>query len=87
MFCIFFSVFKRLTQIRDDEEIRKRLGDNIPSVSEIGKKMSLTFVNQHYSYTGAKPLSNQLIEVGGIHIKEPKPIPEVCNLSRLCYQY
>lgn len=63
--------------MRDNEENRKRFGDDIPSVSEIGKKISFTLVNQHYSYTGAKPLSNQLIEVGGIHIKKPKPIPEV----------
>lgn len=63
--------------MRDNEALRARFGEGIPDVSEIAKNISLTIVNQHYSYTGPKPLSNQLIELGGIHIKEPKPIPEV----------
>lgn len=67
----------RFVQKRDDEEIRKRFGDGVPNVAEIGKKISLTFVNQHYSYAGPKPLSNQLIEIGGMHIKPLKPIPQV----------
>lgn len=67
----------RIFQNRDNEEIRKRLGDDIPDVAEIAKNMSLTLVNQHYSYSGPKPLSNQLIEVGGIHLLPPKRLPEV----------
>lgn len=78
MIAIFFLHSNRLIQKRDNEEIRKHFGDDIPSVADIAQKISLTFVNQHYSYAGPKPLSNQLIEVGGIHMKEPKPIPEVC---------
>lgn len=76
---IHFSTYRnfRLFQLRDNEEIRKRFGDGIPDVAEIAKNMSLMFVNQHYSYTGPKPLSNQLIEVGGIHITSEKPLPEV----------
>lgn len=67
----------RFIQRRDNQELRKRFGDDIPDVAEIAKKISLTFVNQHYSYTGPKPLSNQLIEIGGIHIRPEKPIPQV----------
>lgn len=63
--------------MRDNEEIRKRLGDDIPDVAEIAKNMSLMFVNQHFSYAGPKPLSNQLIEVSGIHIEPEKSLPEV----------
>lgn len=70
-------VFCRLFQIRDNQELRKRLGDDIPDVAEIAKNISLTFVNQHYSFSGPRPLSNRLIEVGGIHITPSKPLPEV----------
>lgn len=72
-----FDISIRFIQRRDNQELRQRFGDNIPDVAEIAKKISLTFVNQHYSYTGPKPLSNQLIEIGGIHIKPDKPIPQV----------
>lgn len=63
--------------MRDDEELRKRFGNDIPNVAEIGQRISLTFVNQHYSYAGSKPLSQQLVEIGGIHIKPAKAIPQV----------
>lgn len=66
--------------MRDNQVLRERFGDDIPDVAEIAKKISLTFVNQHYSYSGPRPLSNQLVELGGIHIREPKPIPEVSRM-------
>ncbi|XP_031623771.1 UDP-glucuronosyltransferase 2C1-like [Contarinia nasturtii] len=66
----------KFIQMRDNEEIHKRFGNDIPDVAEIGKRISLTFVNQHYSYAGPKAYSNQLIEIGGLHIKPSKPIPQ-----------
>lgn len=70
-------MFHRLIQIRDNKEIQQRLGDNIPDVAEIAKNISLIFVNQHYSYAGPKPSSNQIVEVSGIHLGKPKSIPQV----------
>jgi len=32
-------------------------------------------VNQHFSLSGPKPLPPNIIEVGGVHIKPPKPLP------------
>lgn len=63
--------------MRDNQELRKRFGDDIPDVAEIAKNISLMLVNQHYSFSGPKPLSTQLIEVSGIHIQPEKPLPEV----------
>lgn len=34
----------------------------------------MIFVNSHYSFTGVKPNSPAVIELGGIHIKESKPL-------------
>lgn len=73
--------------MRDNEELRKRFGDDIPDVAKIAKKISLTFVNQHYSYAGPKPLSNQLIEIGGLHIKPEKPIPQVSSCVFPIFHY
>lgn len=57
--------------------LKQIFGDRIPSVSDLKKETSLMFVNSHYSLSGVRPLSPAVIEVGGIHIKEPKPIREV----------
>lgn len=54
--------------------LREQFGPDIPPVSELIKTTSLMFVNQHYSLSGARPLSRAVIELGGIHIKDPNPI-------------
>lgn len=45
---------------------------------------SLVFVNTHFSLTAARPLVPGVIELGGIHIKESKPLN---NVSRIHYLY
>lgn len=61
----------------DNVILRRRFGDNMPPVAEISKKVSLILVNTHYSLSGPRALSPKVIEVGGVHIKEPKAIDEV----------
>lgn len=67
----------RFIQKRDNQELRNRFGLDLPDVDQISKNTSVIFVNQHYSYAGPKPLSIQVVEVGGIHLLPPKPISQV----------
>lgn len=60
-----------------NELLRKQFGDSIPPISELIKQTSMMFVNQHYSLSGSKPLSQAVVELGGIHIGKPKPIDPV----------
>lgn len=60
-----------------DKILKEVFGDKIPSVTDLRKKTSLMFVNSHYSLSGVRPLSPSVIELGGIHIKEPKPLQSV----------
>lgn len=48
----------------------------MPHVSELVKQTSMFFVNSHYSLTGAKPNAPTVVELGGIHIKEAKPLDD-----------
>lgn len=57
--------------------IKKHIGEDVPDVRELAKKTSMFFVNQHYSLGGTKPLVPSVIELGGIHIKDQKPLDEV----------
>lgn len=60
-----------------DTILKQYFGDDVPSVDELVANTSLLFVNTHYSLSGSKPQSPALIEVGGIHIQEPKPLKPV----------
>lgn len=76
----FFSteLYNRLFHRSHADEILKQyLGNDVPSVDELVANTSMLFVNTHYSLSGAKPQSPALIEIGGVHIQDPKPLQPV----------
>lgn len=74
---LLFSLHRHLADPAADRILKEAFGATVPSVTELAKKTSMIFVNQHYSLSGVKPLSPAVVELGGIHIKEAKPIDEV----------
>lgn len=69
-------LFRFITQNNDNKLLREKFPD-LPDVANIANNISLVLINQHYSMSGPKPLSNQVIEIGGVHIKSAKPLPKV----------
>ncbi len=61
----------------DNAILRRKFGNDMPSVADISKQMSLLLSNTHYSLSGPRELPPKVVEVGGVHIKEPKAIDEV----------
>lgn len=63
-------------QIKDNERLRKRFGSDLPDLRDLSDSTSLIFVNQHFSFAGPRPLPPNVVEIGGIHIKEsPQSLP------------
>jgi len=57
---------------------REALNDStIPSLDEILKNSSLTLSNSHISLAGARPYLPDIVEVGGMHMRQAKPLPKV----------
>lgn len=46
----------------------------MPHLRELVKETSVIFVNSHFSFAGTRPFAPAIIELGGIHIKEAKPL-------------
>lgn len=58
-----------------DALLRKYIkDDNMPYLGEIVKNTSIILTNTHYSLSGSRPATPALVEVGGVHIKPPKPL-------------
>lgn len=57
-----------------DRVVRQYLGNDVPSTTELVKRTSALFVNQHYSLSGVKPLPSAVVELGGVHISTAKPL-------------
>lgn len=55
-----------------DASVRKFVGKDLPSVSEIVKNSSLFLVNSHFSLFQPRPFVPGIIEMGGFHVTPPK---------------
>lgn len=79
---VYMNVMYRNMAERDaDKVLRRRFGDDIPHLSDLSKKVSMMFVNQHYSLSGAKHLSPNVVELGGIHIEKTEPLDQVKRMK------
>lgn len=65
--------------MRNSNSIAKKFfGEDLPDLEEIAeRRTSLILVNSHFSTNQARPTVPNFIEVAGVHIKEPKPLPKV----------
>ncbi|XP_046661713.1 UDP-glucosyltransferase 2-like isoform X1 [Homalodisca vitripennis] len=52
------------------------LREKLPYMSEINRQTSLLFVNSHFTLSQSRPFPPNVIEVGGIHINDPRPLPQ-----------
>ena len=54
--------------------------DNLPPVWELEHKTSLVLLNTHHIISYPKPLMPNYVQVGGMHVKPPKKLPQVRNV-------
>lgn len=54
--------------------------DRVPTIKELEANVSAIFINSYMPLASPRPLSYNMIPVGGLHIKEPKALPE--NLQK-----
>ena len=68
-----------------DKLMRKNFEDpEMPYISEIeNTRTSLLLINNHESFSYAKPGMPNMLNVGGIHIEAGKPLPAVRNRTTL----
>ncbi|XP_021912895.1 UDP-glucuronosyltransferase 2C1-like [Zootermopsis nevadensis] len=50
--------------------------DKFPPVWELEYRTSLVLLNSHFSLSYPKPLSPNYVQVGGMHVKPPKKLPQ-----------
>ncbi len=60
-----------------DRLSKKYFGEGVPPVNDIVADTALVLANNHFSIDQSYPMVPNYIEVAGIHVKKPKPLPEV----------
>ncbi|CAH0388801.1 unnamed protein product [Bemisia tabaci] len=51
-------------------------GFSKPSIGDLEREMSLMLTNEHFSFTYPRPNIPAVVDVGGLQIKPPKPLPK-----------
>jgi glucuronosyltransferase len=59
----------------------KHFGHDLPPLREIARNTSLIFTNSHFSLNIPRPMVPGVIEVGGLHLGDPKQLPKVNFIS------
>jgi len=60
------------------EFVKKYFGIDVPHIKDLYHDLSLYLVNTHHSLHGIRPMTTNVIEVGGLHLKDDDPpSPEV----------
>ena len=63
---------------RIQEIVEKKLSRKLSvDLRELEQSAVLAFVNSHPAIEYPEPLAPNVIEVSGLHIREPKPLPKV----------
>lgn len=55
----------------------EHFGQDLPSISQLEKRATLALVNSNPILDSLGPLPDNVIAIGGMHIKHPKPLPKV----------
>lgn len=58
---------------------RKYFGPDVPDADTLMKNTSLLFVNGHFSVDLSRPLLPNFVNIAGIHLVPPKPLPQVVH--------
>ncbi|KAL0270116.1 UNVERIFIED_CONTAM: hypothetical protein PYX00_007626 [Menopon gallinae] len=59
-----------------DSLMRKHFGNGLPPIEKIMTNTSLVLVNHHSALAAARPYLPNMVEIGGYHVRPPKPLPE-----------
>ncbi|KAI7815685.1 UDP-glucuronosyltransferase [Rhyzopertha dominica] len=77
---VIYDAYSRMKYINDlavvDEVTRKYFGDDMPYLGELERNVSLLFVNTNPILHGARAFSPGVFELGRMHLKPKKPLPQ-----------
>lgn len=73
----FFSSYSEVFNRRYDKLLEQKFGTNLPSISEIEQRTAIALVNTNPAFDYVFPLPENVIQVGGLQVKDIKPLPKV----------
>lgn len=84
----FLNLYYEYVIQRNDYDIVKRVYPETPDLELLGRNISLILLNQYFPLTGSRIYGANIIEVGGLHIKQTQePYERVRHFYNLEFGY
>lgn len=77
MYVVSLAMYDEYSLKKSEKVMRDVLGVQEDFLYQFTKRTSVVFVNTHFSLNALTPRVPGVIDVGGIHIKDAKPLPKV----------
>lgn len=74
---LYKMIYHLFSDSPSQQLVREHFGQDIPDLAELAMNTSLLLVNSHFSLNAPRPLVPSIVEIGGLHITKPKPLPQV----------
>jgi len=59
-------------------KVKENFGIDLAHINELYNDVSLYLINSHHSLNGIRPMTTNMIEVAGLHLRDDDPLVPVC---------
>lgn len=73
---LYKAMYRFLSNSPSQKLVCQYFGQDTPDLAELARNTSLLLVNSHFSLNSPRPLVPGVVEIGGMHIPRPKPLPQ-----------
>ncbi|KAJ9591509.1 hypothetical protein L9F63_001946, partial [Diploptera punctata] len=75
---IVYTLADKFWNMPLQDALVRRIFNNIsmPNIEDLIKNVSLVLVNSHYSFYYPRPNVLNMVEIGGLHLSTPRPLPK-----------
>jgi glucuronosyltransferase len=70
-----------------EDVAREHFGKDMPSLNDIARNASFYLVNSYFVHQYPKPSMPNVKEIAGMHVREPKPLPQVSLFNRTFFMF
>lgn len=82
---VVMKLIYRVYSVRQSQKIAEKVFGPLPPLQTLAENYSLILTNTHSSINQIRPLTHQVIEVGGLHI--PKKLGDLPKVSTITYVF
>ncbi|XP_011868374.1 PREDICTED: uncharacterized protein LOC105562268 [Vollenhovia emeryi] len=67
--------------------VKEHFGMDVPHIKDLYNDIALYLVNSHHTLNGIRPMTTNVIEVGGLHLRDDDKSPSAVRIDESCFSH